>query len=70
MIYSARMKKALALLSGGLDSSLAIWLVKKQGIKVKALIFKSAFFSEKKGVLAAEQLKVPYQVIDFSPSLI
>jgi len=60
------MRKALALLSGGLDSSLAAWLVKNQGVKVKGLIFRSAFFNEKKGLLAAKQLKLPYQVVDFS----
>jgi len=60
------MKKALALLSGGLDSSLAAWLVKKQGILVEGLIFKSYFFGPEKGIAAAKQLKIPYQIIDFS----
>jgi len=36
-------KKALALLSGGLDSSLAIKLVQEQGIEVKALHFYTGF---------------------------
>lgn len=59
-------KRALVLLSGGLDSILAAWLIKKQGIEIKALIFKSYFFSSEKGIEAAKQLKIPYQVIDFS----
>ncbi|MBU2592758.1 methionyl-tRNA formyltransferase [Patescibacteria group bacterium] len=59
-------KKALVLLSGGLDSSLAAYLIKKQGIKVKALVFQSYFFGPEKGVAAAEQLKIPYQIVDFS----
>jgi len=54
------------LLSGGLDSSLAAWLIKKQNLKVKALIFQSYFFNPEKGIKAAKQLKIPYQVIDFS----
>ena len=36
-------KKAIALLSGGLDSTLAIRLVLDQGIKVVALNFVSVF---------------------------
>jgi tRNA-specific 2-thiouridylase len=62
--------KALALLSGGLDSSLAAWLVKQQGVNVKALIFKSPFFGPEKGVRAAKQLNIPFQIIDISKELI
>lgn len=62
--------KALALLSGGLDSSLAAWLVKNQGVKVKALIFKSIFFGPEKGIQAVKQLQLPYQIIDISEELI
>ncbi len=62
--------KALVLLSGGLDSSLAAWLVKDQGIKTKAVIFKSVFFEAQKGIRAANQLDIPYQVIDISQELI
>ena len=58
--------RALALLSGGLDSMLATWLIKKQGIAVEGLIFQSYFFSPQKGTAAAKQLKIPYRVIDFS----
>jgi len=60
------MKKALALLSGGLDSSLAAWLVKKQGILVEGLVFKSCFFGPEKGIAAAKQLKISCQIIDLS----
>jgi tRNA U34 2-thiouridine synthase MnmA/TrmU len=36
-------RKAVALLSGGLDSALAIYLVKRQGIDVVAVHFTSFF---------------------------
>ena len=39
------MIKALALISGGLDPILAALLIKKQGIRVHGLVFKSCFFS-------------------------
>ncbi len=58
--------KALILLSGGLDSILAAQLLKKQGIKVTALSFKSYFFDSKQAKKAAEVLRIPLKVIDIS----
>lgn len=59
--------KALALLSGGLDSMLAIKLIQDQGIEVEALNFSSPFCLCGKGgcgsVKAAQQLNVPLKVI-------
>lgn len=62
--------KAIALLSGGLDSILAIKLIKDQGIDVLALNFTSPFCTcTKKGsscsaaFAAAKQLNVPLKVI-------
>lgn len=58
-------KKAVALLSGGLDSALAIYLVKRQGVEVTALHFPSFFSpldpdSEDSPVrVLARQLDVP-----------
>jgi hypothetical protein len=58
-------RKAVALLSGGLDSALAIYLVKRQGIEVTALHFTSFFSpedSEKDDspvTMIARQLGVP-----------
>ncbi len=64
------MSKALVLLSGGLDSSLAAWLLKKQGIKVSALIFKSPFFGAEKGIKSAKQLDIDYQTVDIGSELL
>jgi methionyl-tRNA formyltransferase len=64
------MIKALVLISGGLDSSLAAWLLKKQGIKVTGLIFKSPFFSPERGIKAAKQLEIDYQVVEIGSELL
>ncbi|GAB4441804.1 MAG: hypothetical protein OHK0040_12990 [bacterium] len=62
--------KAVALLSGGLDSIVAIKLIKEQGIDVVALNFTSPFCTcTKKGstcssaAAAAKQLNVPLKVV-------
>lgn len=56
----------MVLLSGGLDSILAVQLLKEQGMKVTALSFRSYFFNEKAAKTAADHLKVPLMVVDFS----
>ncbi len=59
--------KALALLSGGLDSTLAVKLIQKQGIDVVAVNFASLFHvygkDERSAAEVAEQLKVPLKII-------
>ncbi len=62
--------KALVLISGGLDSVLAAWLIRQQGIEIKGLIFESVFFDSQRGVQAAKQLNIPYEVIDISKELL
>lgn len=59
--------KALALFSGGLDSSLAIKLLTIQGIEVIALNFVSYFFGGKneRAELSAKELGVKLEYIDF-----
>lgn len=60
--------KALALFSGGLDSTLAIKLVQQQGIEVIALNFVSHFFGgrNEKADNMAKQLGMRLDYIDFS----
>ena len=60
------MTTALAMISGGLDSTLAAKLVKDQGIKVIGICFKSNFFSEKNALRMVKQIDIPLEVIDFS----
>ncbi len=58
--------KALVLFSGGLDSILAIKILKKQKIEVTALFLKSYFFDEKKAKKTAKRIKIPFISTDFS----
>jgi tRNA-specific 2-thiouridylase len=58
--------KCIALLSGGLDSLLAIKLIQEQGIKVIGLNFSSPFFSGENAIAAAKQLKIKLVTIDLS----
>ena len=58
--------KALVLFSGGLDSILAVKILKEQGIRVKAISFRSYFFDAKEAKKAAKKLKISLKIIDFS----
>lgn len=61
-----RKVKTVVLLSGGLDSMLAVKVLMEQGIKVRTVSFKSHFFDAKQARKAAKNLKVPLKVIDIS----
>ena len=54
------------MLSGGLDSILAAKILRNQGIKTTALSFESYFFNAKQAKKAAQNLKIPIKIIDFS----
>ena len=58
--------KALVLFSGGLDSLIAINLLKEQNIEVTALSFESYFFNGARAKKITEQIKVPIKIINFS----
>ncbi|GIM29654.1 tRNA 4-thiouridine(8) synthase ThiI [Clostridium polyendosporum] len=60
------MTRALAMVSGGLDSILAAKLIKEQGIDVIGVCFKSYFFEESNAKRMCEQIGMPLIVIDFS----
>ena len=60
------MSKALGLLSGGLDSSLAALCLKRQGIDVTGIAFVTPFFGSSKAERAAEQMGLPLIVKDIS----
>ena len=60
------MTRALAMMSGGLDSGLAAKLIKDQGIEVIAICFKSYFFDEKNAIKMCEQIGIRLEVVDFS----
>lgn len=60
------MTRALAMISGGLDSILAAKLIKEQGIDVIGICFKSYFFSEESAKRMTKQIDIPLVVVDFS----
>ncbi|MGR3218877.1 MAG: hypothetical protein ACUZ8H_03545 [Candidatus Anammoxibacter sp.] len=71
------MTKALALLSGGLDSTLAIEVIKRQGIEVVALNIVTAFCRctasnscQLEAVKVSEKLNVPIKVINATREMI
>ena len=60
------MSKALGLLSGGLDSSLAALSLKRQGVEVTAIAFVTPFFGSSKAEQAARQMEIPLIIEDIS----
>jgi len=60
------MVKAIALLSGGLDSILAAELIRRQNIDVRCLTFTTPFFSARKAQAAASQINLPLIVEDIT----
>lgn len=62
--------RAISLLSGGLDSQLAVAVLRAQGIEVLALAFDSPFFNVEPAREAAAALGVPLRVIDFTDDIL
>ncbi|PRR83170.1 tRNA 4-thiouridine(8) synthase ThiI [Clostridium vincentii] len=60
------MTRALAMISGGLDSTLAAKLIKDIGIEVIGICFKSYFFGEENAKKMCKQIGIQLEVIDFS----
>lgn len=60
------MTKALALVSGGLDSILAAKLIQMQGIEVIGICFASVFFGSGNAEKMAAQVDLPLIVVDFT----
>lgn len=63
--------KAISLFSGGLDSQVAVCLIKEQGIEVEAINFKSPFFgADDRTIKAAQLLDITLHTIDFGSEYI
>ena len=56
--------RALGLMSGGLDSMLAVRVLLDQGIEVRGITFQTPFFGPKGAQKAADQLGIVLQVVD------
>jgi tRNA U34 2-thiouridine synthase MnmA/TrmU len=63
-------KRAISLLSGGLDSILATWLILQQGVEVIGISFSTPFFDTEKAKKAAEFLNIPLEIIDVTDEFI
>lgn len=62
--------RGLGLLSGGLDSRLAICVLKDQGIEMHGVVFESPFFGSRAARQAAIQLGIPLQVLDMTRDIL
>jgi len=62
--------RAVTLLSGGLDSQLAVCLLSEQGIAVHGIVFESPFFDSTAARRAACNLDIPLQVVEFSTDIV
>jgi tRNA-uridine 2-sulfurtransferase len=60
------MVKAIALLSGGLDSILAVKVVQRQNIDVLGLTYTTPFFNAVKAKAASQQINLPLMIDDFT----
>lgn len=62
--------RALSLLSGGLDSQLAVCVLKEQGVDVHGVTFDSPFFNIAPAKTAALQIGIPLHIVNFSPDIL
>ncbi len=62
--------KSLVLFSGGLDSILAVLILREQGIEVKGVCFKSCFFDCKKAKIEAKKINLKLYIIEEHLNLI
>jgi tRNA-specific 2-thiouridylase len=61
---------ALAMLSGGLDSQLAICVVREQGVHVEAVFFESPFHDAGRARQAAAAMGIQLHVIDYTGDIV
>jgi PP-loop superfamily ATP-utilizing enzyme len=69
-IHEKEKVRGLVLLSGGLDSQLAVCVLREQGVYVEGLAFDSPFFSIGSARDAATQLDIGLQVKDFTGDIV
>lgn len=60
------MSKALGLISGGLDSTLAALALKRQGVDVTGIVYVTPFFGSDRAKKAAHQIDIPLIIRDIS----
>ncbi|MGD8372709.1 MAG: tRNA 4-thiouridine(8) synthase ThiI, partial [Syntrophobacterales bacterium] len=60
--------RALGLMSGGLDSMLAVRVLQDQQIEMAGITFETPFFGPEGAQQAASQLEIPLRVVDIGES--
>ena len=65
-----RRGRGLCLLSGGLDSQLAVCVLRAQGVSVEGVVFASPFFKIVAAKQAAENLGLTLHVVDFTRDIL
>ena len=62
--------RGLSLLSGGLDSQLAVCVLREQGLHIEGVVFASPFFKIDAAMKAAEHLNLPLHVVPFTQDIL
>ncbi|MCL1919779.1 MAG: tRNA 4-thiouridine(8) synthase ThiI [Kiritimatiellaeota bacterium] len=70
MSENQRPGRGLSLLSGGLDSQLAVCVLREQGLYVEGVVFASPFFKIDAARRAAEHLGLPLHVVPFTRDIL
>jgi len=70
MTTTASPIRVISLLSGGLDSQLAVKLLQRQGLEVHGLAFRSLFFGARAADQAARTLGIEITIEEFTPTLL
>lgn len=65
-IENTRKARGLSLFSGGLDSQLAVFVLRAAGAEVEGVTFETPFFSADSARAAAAAIGLPLRVIDFT----
>lgn len=65
-----RKASALVLMSGGLDSQLAACVLRRAGVRVKAIVFDSPFYTAEKGRSACHYLEIPCHMYNFTQDIV
>ena len=60
----------LSLFSGGLDSILAVCVLRDQGVHVEGVVFKSPFFKIESAKRSAEEMGLKLHVVDFTTDIL
>ncbi len=64
------MVRGISLFSGGLDSMLAVCMLREQGIAMEAAVFKSPFFDIRQAIQSAEAIDVKLHILDFTQDIL